>query len=113
MKFKIGDLCLTCNMIDPSENNLEAEVTGVGLIKKGYYGGVQEKNAFKDCCYEVYIPALKNPLAGDSSKYGLFDIPEYRLKKLPPGDEPAEFEEDIWVPKDVKTPVTLVEPEND
>ena len=112
MKFKVGDLCLTCNMINPSENNLEAEITGVGITKDGYRG-VKESNAFADCIYEVYIPALKNPLAKDSARYGLFDIPEYRLKKLPPGDEPAEFEEDIWIPKGVKTPATLVEPEYD
>ena len=101
MKFDIGDLCLTCNMINPAENNLEAEITGFGIVKKGHYGGVQEANAIADCIYEVYIPALKNPLAKDSARYGLFDIPEYRLRKLPPGEAPAEFEEDIWIPKDL------------
>ena len=112
MKFKVGDLCLTCNMINPSENNLEAEVTGVGITKDGIRG-VKESNALADCIYEVFIPALRNPLARDSARYGLFDIPEYRLKKLPPGDEPAEFEEDIWVPKDVKNPAILAGPEYD
>jgi len=111
MKFKLGDLCLTCNMINPFENNLEAEVTGVGITKDGYRG-VKECNAFADYIYEVFIPALKNPLAKDSVKYGLFDIPEYRLTKLPPGDEPAEFDVEIWVPKDVKIPATLAGPEN-
>lgn len=99
-------------MINTSENNLEAEVTGVGITKDGYRG-VKECNAFADCIYEVFIPALKNPLAKDSARYGLFDIPEYRLKKLPPGDEPAEFEEDIWIPKDVKIPAALAGSGND
>ena len=105
MKFKIGDICITCNMINPSENNLEAEITGAGIVEKGHYGGVQERNAIIGCCYEVHIPALVNPNApnGCSDKYGLFDIPEFRLRKLPPGDTPAEFEEDIWMPNELVT----------
>lgn len=105
MKFNIGEICLTCNMIDPSENGLEAEITGIGIVGSGYYGGVQPKNASAGCLYEVHIPALVNPDApeGNSARYGLFDIPEYRLKKLPPGDTLAEFDEDIWVPTDIET----------
>ena len=105
MKFKIGEICLTCNMIDPSENGLEAEITGVGIVGKGYYGGVQPKNASAGCLYEVHIPALVNPDApeGNSARFGLYDIPEFRLKKLPPGDVPAEFDVDIWIPADIST----------
>ena len=105
MKFDIGEICLTCNMIDPSENGLEAEITGVGIVGKGYFGGVQHNNAIAGCLYEVHIPALANPSApeGNSARYGLFDIPEFRLKKLPSGDVPAEFNEDIWIPADIGT----------
>ena len=92
-------------MINPSENGLEAEITGAGIVGKGYYGGVQQSNAIAGCLYEVCIPALANPGApeGDSARYGLFDIPEFRLKKLPSGDTPTEFDEDIWVPTEVGT----------
>ena len=72
MKFSIGEICLTCNMVDSSENGLEAEITGVGIVDKGYYGGVQQNNALAGCLYEVWIPALANPSAPEGESASIW-----------------------------------------
>ena len=103
-KFKVGDLCLTQNMVNPAENGLYAEVTGVGMDMKGenykdYSGFVQPYNAHRyNCMYEVYIPYLQNIYSLQSDKYGLFDIPEFRLRKLPDDYDERGLSKFEWKP---------------
>ncbi len=91
-------------MKNPTENGLEAEITGIGKVLEGYYGGVHPANANDYACdYEVFIPALVDKSVGPSNSdyYGLFDIPEFRLRKLPDGSQKSEFDKKVWIPEDL------------
>jgi len=85
-------------MVNPLENGLECEITSTSVCPVGILGAVQLKNVEENGCdYEVFIPALYFQAP---EQKGLFDIPEFRLKKRPPDSLEKTDEESVGASND-------------